>query len=117
MPPGRAWRDSVAARPAAARTGFTKTNHRDHGLGAFAAWRLGRPDEARAFIRSSLALHPYYTPTFKLGTHILQGTEPHTAHTFLRAYEHVMHEATAGFEEPHPSIPQAPHLAGGGTSQ
>lgn len=80
--------------------GFYKTLHRDYLVLGHAAHLAGRPDLASDLMRRSLDYHPYYPRALHWMSRL--AADPLEARRWRRAYDHVMSEATAGFEEEYP---------------
>ncbi len=86
--------------------GSTKRLHKTYLLLGHSAHLLGQGPSARAATQKALELHPYYPNAMRLMTAVAE--DPESARRWRRAYEHVMSEATRGFEVPYPDAgPQA----------
>jgi hypothetical protein len=76
--------------------GHTKTFYKHWLILAQSAHYLGDRNAARTTARASLVLHPHYPAAFLLMSRI--ETDPDTARLWREGYEHIMAEATHGFE-------------------
>ncbi len=85
--------------------GVTKTTYKDELIRAYVAWKLGDLPRARAFARSSLALHPYHLNAFRLLAVLDREGNPARAASYQETYRYLMDEVTDGFRRPYPPLP------------
>jgi O-antigen ligase len=90
---------------AAGRLSLHKTQYRDLTLAAFSSARLGDLENARAYLRRSLKLHPFSTASFRLGAGIMSSHDPELAGDYSEAYKYVMHDAIDGYHRRYPDLP------------
>lgn len=89
------------AGEAMARTpGYFKGLSDDYRVLAQIDLRLGRRRRALSYARDSLRFHPYSPNTFRLMAELLQKRRPTAASRWSRAADHIMNEATRGYEAP-----------------
>ncbi len=104
---GRVERTSLQAllqlgEQTASLRGFTKVDHRRHLALAHTASLLGDRGSAFKHAACALEIHPYSPKAMAMMSSLTEAPE---SQKWSRAYRHVMHEATSGFELDLPKIP------------
>ncbi len=86
--------------------GDGKTFYRAHLVLAETAALRGETEPAMAALRRALELHPFHPPAFRLCAEILREAAPERAARCAALHDHVLHEATGGFDSEYPPFLQ-----------
>ncbi len=84
-----------------ATAAHNKTRYKDWQVLADVFRRLGHLDAARRCAARALELHPYSPRTFRLLARLTTGEE---SRRWQEGHEHILHQATAGYQLPYPGL-------------